>query len=89
MKKTPKQLAAIGALIAIAVLIIGFIISAFQTSADARNTFFAFYFAIIAIPILIWLLILCIGRLKGKHTMAEFFPETEQKVTKPNQDQKK
>lgn len=87
MKKNPKQIGAIVALLTIFVLIIGFIISAFQTSAEARNTFFAFYFAIIAIPILIWLLILCIGRLKGKHTIAEFFPETDTKDTK--QDPKK
>lgn len=75
MKKSPKQIAAIIALIAIFALIIGFVFSAFQTNTDARNTFFALYFGIIAIPILAWVIIFCIGRLKGKHTMAEFFPE--------------
>lgn len=76
MKKNKKQIAAIVALFAIAALLIGFIVSAFQTSADSRNTFFAFFFCIIAIPILLWLLLLCYGRFKGKHTMAEFFPES-------------
>lgn len=75
MKKSPKQIAAIVALVAIFALIIGFVISAFGTGSDARNTFFALYFGIIAIPILVWIVIFCIGRLKGKHTMAELFPE--------------
>lgn len=75
MKKKPKQIAAIIALIAIAALMITFFISAFTTNADSRNTFFALFFCIIALPILVWLFLLCYGRLKGKHTMAEFFPE--------------
>lgn len=75
MKKKPKQIAAIIALIAIAALIITFFISAFTTNADSRNTFFALFFCIIALPILAWLFLLCYGRFKGKHTMAEFFPE--------------
>lgn len=76
MKKTPKQIAAITALIAIFILIIGFIIAAFTTNADSGNIFFALFFCIIAIPILMWLCLLCYGRLKGKHTMAELFPDS-------------
>ena len=76
MKKNPKQIAAIVALAAIAALIICFVISAFNTSADSRNTFFALFFCIIAVPILAWLFLLCYGRFKRKHTMAEFFPES-------------
>lgn len=75
MKKT-KQIAAIAALIGIALLIIGFIISAFTTSADSRNLFFAFFAAIIALPLLGWLFLLCYGKLKGRHTMAELFPDS-------------
>ena len=76
MNKKPKQIAAIVALVAIAVLIIAFIVSAFTTTVDSRNLFFALFFCIIAIPILAWLFILCYGRMKGKHTMAEFFPDS-------------
>lgn len=90
MKKTPKQIGAIIALLAIFALIIGFIISAFQTNQDARNVFFAFYFAIIAIPILVWLCIFSIGRLRGKHTIAELFPaKTSDQETETNSDYQK
>lgn len=73
MKKT-KQIAAIAALLCIAALIIGFVVSAFTTNADSRNLFFAFFASIIAIPLLAWLFLLCYGKLKGVHTMAELFP---------------
>ena len=58
MKKNPKQLVAIVSLAAIAALLIAFIVSAFTTTADSRNLFFALFFCIIAIPILAWLFIL-------------------------------
>ncbi|MEE1037991.1 MAG: hypothetical protein U0K95_02405 [Eubacterium sp.] len=85
MKKT-KQIAAIVALLCIAALIIGFIISAFTTTADSRNLFFAFFAAIIALPLLAWLFLLCYGKLKGKHTMVELFPNSRDDVPsiKPN-----
>lgn len=76
MKKS-KQIAAIVSLIAILALIIVFVISAFTTTPATRNIFFALYFGIIAIPILVWIIIFCIGRMKGKHTIAELFPESK------------
>lgn len=79
MKKNAKQLIAIISLIAIAILIILFIISAFLAKPGSGNMFFALFFGIIAIPILAWVLLFCYGRFKGKHTMAELFPEDEQK----------
>lgn len=79
MKKNVKQLIAIISLIAIAILIILFIISAFLAKPGSGNMFFALFFGIIAIPILAWVLLFCYGRFKGKHTMAELFPEDEQK----------
>ena len=78
MKKNFKQIIAIISLIAIAVLIILFVISAFFAK-PGDNTFFALFFGIIAIPILAWILLFCYGRFKDKHTMAELFPEDEQK----------
>ena len=78
MKKNTKQIIAIIRLIAIAVLIILFVISAFLAK-PGDNTFFALFFGIIAIPILAWVLLFCYGRFKDKHTMAELFPEDEQK----------
>lgn len=78
MKKNTKQILAILSLIAIALLIILFVISAFFAK-PGDTTFFALFFGIIAIPILTWVLLFCIGRFKGKHTIAELFPEDHQK----------
>ena len=78
MKKSPKQIAAIIALIAIVALIIAYFVSAFTATPESGNTFFALFFAIIAIPILLWLFLFCYGRLTQKHTMAELFPEDEE-----------
>lgn len=79
MKKKPKQIAAIIALVAIAVLLIVFVISAFTAGpGEAGNRFMSLLLCIIAVPILAWLMILCIGRFQNKHTIAEFFPEDEE-----------
>lgn len=78
MKKGPKQLAAIIALAAIVLLIIAFVVSAFTAGpGEAGNRFMALLFCIIAIPVLAWVILFCIGRMQGKHTMAELFPEDE------------
>lgn len=85
MKKNPKQLVAIAALAAIALLIIAFVISAFTAGpGEAGNRFIALLFCIIAVPILAWLILFCIGRMQGKHTMAEFLPEQDTETEKDN-----
>lgn len=78
MKKGLKQVVAIAAIAAIVILIIAFVVSAFTAGpGEAGNRFMALLFCIIAIPILAWVILFCIGRMQGKHTIAEFFPETE------------
>ena len=78
MKKNPKQLVAVIALVAIVVLIIAFVISAFTAGpGEAGNRFMALLFCIIAIPILAWVILCCIGRMQNKHTIAEFFHKQE------------
>ena len=78
MKKNPKQLVAVIALVAIVVLIIAFVISAFTAGpGEAGNRFMALLFCIIAIPILAWVILFCIGRMQNKHTIAEFFPKQD------------
>lgn len=85
MKKNPKQLVAIAALIAIVVLIIAFVVSAFTAGpGEAGNRFMALLFCIVAIPILAWVILFCIGRMQNKHTMAEFLPEQDQDEKKDN-----
>lgn len=76
MKKNPKQIAAIVALILIVILIIAFVISAFTAGpGEAGNRFMILLYCIVAIPILAWLLLFCIGKMQKKPTMEEFFPE--------------
>jgi cytochrome c biogenesis factor len=83
MKKNPKQIVAVCALVAIVVLIAAFVISAFTAGpGEAGNRFMALLFCIIAIPILAWLMIFCIGRMQNKRTIAELFPEDEENKAK-------
>lgn len=84
MKKNPKRLAAIAALIAIIGLLIAYVISAFTaTPGEAGNRFMALLFGIITIPLLAWILLFCIERMQNKHTIAELFPEDKktEKIT--------
>lgn len=78
MKKNIKQIIAIISLAAIAALIILFVISAFLAK-PGDNTFLALFVGIITIPILAWLILFCYGRFRNQHTMAELFPEDNQK----------
>ena len=83
MKKNARQITAIIALIAIAVLIVAFVISAFTAGpGEAGNRFMALLFCIIAIPLLAWILLFCVGRRQNKHTIAELFPEQEKDTKK-------
>ena len=78
MRKQAKRIIAIIALAAIVVLIVAFAISAFTAvPGETGNRFMALLFCVIAIPILAWILLFCIGRMQNKHTIAEFFPEQE------------
>ena len=81
MKKSPRQLIAIAALAAIVLLVTAFIISAFTAGpGEAGNRFMALLFGIISVPLLAWILLFCVGRMQNKHTIAEFFPEKENKA---------
>ena len=89
MNKNPKQLAAIIALIAIAGLLIAYVISAFTAApGESESRFMALLFGIIAIPLLIWILLFCIGRMQNKHTIAEFFPENQKEEAPPQRENK-
>lgn len=80
MNKKAKRFAAAAALLAIAALLLYFVISAFLATPDAAgDRFMALLACIIAIPVLAWLLLFCVGRMRGRHTMAELFPEEEEK----------
>lgn len=76
MKKYARRIIAIAVLAAIVVLLAAFAISAITAdSGEAGNRFMALLSAIIAIPLLAWILLFCVGRMQNKHTIAELFPE--------------
>lgn len=85
MKKNPKQIVAIIALVLIVVLIIAFVISAFTAApGEAGNRFMVLLYCVVAIPILAWLLLFCIGKMQKNHTMEELFPEQEDNTKEDN-----
>ena len=85
MKKNPKQIAAFVALILIVLLIISFVISAFTAGpGEAGNRFMALLYCVVAIPILAWLLLFCIGKMQKKPTTEEFFPEQKTDAKEEN-----
>lgn len=85
MKKNVKRIVAIIALAAVVMLIILFAVAAFTAApGEAGNRFLTLLFCIIAIPILAWILLFCIGRMQHKHTMAEPFPEQEEEHQPPS-----
>ncbi|MDE7273905.1 MAG: hypothetical protein K2N95_12730 [Lachnospiraceae bacterium] len=76
MNKNARRIIALIALAAIAVLIIAFSISALTAApGESGNRFMGLLFCIIAVPVLAWLTLFCVGRMQNKHTMAELFPE--------------
>lgn len=85
MNKKTKRLAAAAALLAIAAFLIYFVVSAVLATPDeAGNRFMALLFGIIALPLLAWLLLFCIGRMRGRHTISELFPEGENEKSGAN-----
>ncbi|MCM1182583.1 MAG: hypothetical protein NC337_04320 [Roseburia sp.] len=79
MSKKAKRIAAIAALLAIAAFLIYFIASAILATPDeAGNRFMALLSGIIGLPLLAWLLLFCIGRMRQKKTAAEPFPEGDE-----------
>lgn len=72
MEKTPiyKRVLALAALILIAVLIIAFLFTALFGGPDSKNLFMGLAGAVVAVPILTWLLIWSIGAITGRHTIA-------------------
>lgn len=85
MRKNPKQIVAIFALVLIVILIIAFVISAFTAGpGEAGNRFMVLLYCIVAIPILAWLLLFCINKMQKRPTMEEFFPEQEKNTEEDN-----
>lgn len=85
MKENVRRIIALIALTAIVVLLIAFAVSALTAApGESGNRFMALLSCIVAIPILAWLLLFCIGRMQRRHTMAELFPEQPGQEEKEN-----
>ena len=81
MEKTPKYkrvLAMIG-LILIAVLIIAFLLVALFGGPETRDLFMGLAGAVVALPIIIWLLLWSAGAVFGRHTIASLDAGTSNK----------
>ena len=72
MKKTPtyKRVLALAALVLIAVLIVAFLLVALFGGPESKDLFMGLAGAVVAVPILTWLLIWSIGAITGRHTIA-------------------
>ena len=72
MEKTPKfkRVLALAALVLIAVLIVAFLLVALFGGPKSKDLFMGLAGAVVAVPILTWLLIWSIGAITGRHTIA-------------------
>lgn len=71
-KITSKQIVAVGGIVLLVLMyIITLFAAIFDSSASAR-LFRMCLFATAAIPLLIWIYIWMYGKLKGRHTIADF-----------------
>ena len=72
MEKTPKfkRVLALAALVLIAVLIVAFLLVALFGGPGSKDLFMGLAGAVVAVPILTWLLIWSIGAITGRHTIA-------------------
>lgn len=78
MKKT-KRLAALIAIAAIVILITAFVISAFTaTPGEFGGRFIALLYCVVALPILAWLIMFCVGKMQGKRESEEMFSEDKE-----------
>ena len=72
MEKTPKfkRVLALTALVLIVVLIVAFLLVALFGGPESKDLFMGLAGAVVAVPILTWLLIWSIGAITGRHTIA-------------------
>ena len=72
MEKTPKfkRVLALAALVLIVVLIVAFLLVAVFGGPESKDLFMGLAGAVVAVPILTWLLIWSIGAITGRHTIA-------------------
>jgi len=72
MEKTPKfkRVLALAALVLIVVLIVAFLLVALFGGPESKDLFMGLAGAVVAVPILTWLLIWSIGAITGRHTIA-------------------
>lgn len=79
MKQNGKRILAIIGVFCILALIIAFIISSLTGS---KEIFQVLLFSVWAIPLIIWFGIMLYGKLVGKHTIADLFPEADSSENK-------
>lgn len=89
MKRRPKQIAAIICIVLLVLLYVVTLIVSLLDFPGSDRLFAACLTATIGLPILLWIYIWLYGRLTQKSTIAEIFPEQQEKSpvdTDPNAD---
>lgn len=81
MKRKPKQIAAIICILLLVLLYVATLIVSLLDFPGSDRLFAACLTATIGLPILLWIYIWLYGRLTQKSTMAEIFPDQQEKTT--------
>lgn len=79
MKRRPKQIAAIICIVLLVLLYVVTLIVSLLDFPGSDRLFAACLTATIGLPILLWIYIWLYGRLTQKSTIAEIFPEQQEK----------
>ncbi len=81
MKRKPKQIAAIICILLLVLLYVATLVVSLLDFPGSDRLFAACLTATIGLPILLWIYIWLYGRLTQKSTMAEIFPDQQEKTT--------
>lgn len=79
MKRKPKQIAAIICILLLVLLYVATLVVSLLDFPGSDRLFAACLTATIGLPILLWIYIWLYGRLTQKSTMAEIFPDQQEK----------
>lgn len=79
-KKNSKQIVAIIGIILLVLLYVITLLSAFLDTSASGRLFGACLFATVAVPLLIWIYTWMYGKLTGKSTLADLFPENDKAI---------
>ena len=85
-KRTPKQIIALVGVILLALLYVTtFVLALVDTSASGKF-FMTSLVATVMLPLVLWIYTWIFGKMTGKKTIADFYPEDESAMNRDNTD---